>query len=392
MQTLKNLFHLLEAFVANSYYGFPSQKIKVIGVTGTDGKTTTTHAIYHLLKESGKKVSMVSSVYANIGGDISDTGFHTTTPRAFTVFGFLKKAVDARSEYFVLETTSHALAQNRVWGIGYEVGVLTNVTQEHSMEHKTFDDYMRIKTLLLLRSTYPIINRDAAAYEDVKKILKAHSKQFSSYSLARTDAEYTWDSKIKTDISESFNKENILAAYACCLKLGLEREKLLQTISSFTLPQGRMDIVHHKDFMVIIDFAHTPNAIHHVLQEIRKNYLKKGGRIIHVFGCASERDNVKRPMMGKASAQFADYILLTEEDYRNEDVTKISKEIASGIGSKPYEIEPDREKAIERAIKMTQKNDIVVCTGKSHEKSLARNGKEYPWDEYGAVERAVESR
>lgn len=390
MQTLKNIFHLFEALVADVWFGSPSRKIKVIGVTGTDGKTTTTHAIYHILKESGKKVSMVSSVYANIGGDIQDTGFHTTTPRAFTVFGFLKKAINAGSEYFVLETTSHALAQNRVWGIFYEVGVLTNITQEHSMEHKNFDEYVRIKTRLLLRSQTPIINYDAAVFGTVKKILSTNHKPFTTYSLTNPHADYTWDTHIKTPITETFNKENILAAMACCVSLGVSRDKVIRAISSFTLPKGRMDIVYNKNFMVVIDFAHTPNAIHNVLQEIRRNYLKSDGKIIHVFGSASERDDVKRPLMGKASAEFADHIILTEEDYRNEDVNKICKEIASGIGSsKPYEVEPDRGVAIEKAIKMAKKHDIVVCTGKSHETSLARNGTEHAWDEYKAVEQAV---
>ncbi len=390
MQTLKNIFHLFEALAADIWFGSPSRKIKVIGVTGTDGKTTTTHAIYHMLKESGKKVSMVSSVYANIGGDIQDTGFHTTTPRAFTVFGFLKKAIDAGSEYFVLETTSHALAQNRVWGIFYEVGVLTNITQEHSIEHANFDDYVKIKTRLLLRSKTAILNYDAVVFTTVKKILENQNKPFVTYSLANPQADFVWDSHIKTEISETFNKENILAALACCESLGVNRDKLIRSISSFTLPKGRMDIVYNKDFMVVIDFAHTPNAIHNVLQELRRNYLHLGGAIIHVFGSASERDDVKRPLMGKASAEFADHIILTEEDYRNEDVNKICKEIASGMkGKKKYVIEPDRGMAIEKAIKLAKKHDIVVCTGKSHEKSLARNGTEYPWDEYKAVADAV---
>ncbi|OGK56107.1 hypothetical protein A3H83_03610 [Candidatus Roizmanbacteria bacterium RIFCSPLOWO2_02_FULL_39_8] len=335
----------------------------------------------------------MSTVYAQIGNKTMETGFHTTTPRASTVFNYLKQATKAGSEYFILETTSHALSQNRVHGIRFEAAVLTNITQEHAMEHKSFEEYVKVKARLLLQSKHPIINLDADIYQTVKEILTTNRKTYTSFSLKNTEANIIWNKDIKTDISDDFNRENILGAYACCVLLGIEKEKAGRALSSFTLPKGRLDIVHEDDFMVIIDFAHTPNAIFNVLQEIRKNYLKTGGRIIHVFGSASERDDVKRPMMGEASAKFADTIILTEEDHRNEDVQDICKQIAKGIGSsKPYFTEPDRAKAIEWAIQMAKKNDIVVLTGKSHEKSLARNGKEYPWDEYKAVENAVGSR
>lgn len=382
--------HVLEASIARVFFGFPERKIKVIGITGTDGKTTTTHAIYHILTTCGKKASMISSVYASIAGKTTDTGFHVTTPRGWALYKYLRQAVTAGSEFFVLETTSHALAQNRAWGIQFAAGVLTNITQEHSVEHPSFDDYVAAKARLLLAARTSIVNKDAQIFPKIKNILESHRKLYSTYSLTDASADFVWNNATKTSLVEDFNKQNMLAAIATCKSLGLGDEEILKAVTSFTLPKGRMDIVHSGEFTVIIDFAHTPNSIHKVLEQIRKNYIKNAGKIIHVFGSASERDDVKRPLMGRASAQFADYIILTEEDHRHEPIEKICAEIAAGFSPQTeYEVEPDREKAIHKAISMAKKNDIVVFTGKSHEKSLARNGKEDPWDEYAVVKKAL---
>jgi UDP-N-acetylmuramoyl-L-alanyl-D-glutamate--2,6-diaminopimelate ligase len=406
IRKIKNLFHLLEAVLADIFYGFPSRKIKVIGVTGTDGKTTTTHAIHHLLKSSGKSASMISSIYAEIGGRTVDTGFHTTTPRPWAVRSFLHEAVRAGSEYFVLETTSHSIDQNRVWGIPFEVAVLTNITQEHSLHHASFDDYVMTKTKLLLQAKKPLINADAAIFDTVKKILNSHNKQFSTFSLSKKDATFVWNKQIKTEITEDFNKQNVLAAYSCCMLLGLEEPEMLDGINTFILPKGRVEVVYDQDFTVIVDFAHTPHAIYSVLNAISEKYKSKNGRLIHVFGSASQRDDVKRPMMGQASGKFADIVILTEEDHRTEDVEKICDEIGAGLINSGFQKESpeqikksrltrvfcvvtNREKAIELAIDLAAKGDIVVTTGKSHEKSLARGKKEYPWDEFKAIESAL---
>ncbi len=140
IQKLKNIYHLFKAVIANIYYGFPSRRLKIIGVTGTDGKTTTTHLIYHILKVAGKRVSMISSVYANIGSKVYDTGFHVTTPNPLEIQKYLNLAVKNKDEYFVLETTSHALDQNRVWGVNYKISVVTNITEEHLDYHKTYEE------------------------------------------------------------------------------------------------------------------------------------------------------------------------------------------------------------------------------------------------------------
>jgi len=360
MQRLKNIYHLFQAIVANIWYGFPSRKLKVIGVTGTDGKTTTTHLIAHILKTSGKKTSFVSSVYASIGGNETDIGFHVTTPNSFALQKLLKKSVENNDEYFVLETTSHALDQNRIWGINYEISVVTNITHEHLDYHKDFEDYQKTKLNLLKISKFGIKNSDKVV-DLVKEIPNL----------------------------TQYNQYNYTSAYFVCRHLGLSDKQILEAMRTFQLPKGRLDLIYDKDFKIIIDFAHTPNALLQLLPAIRKLFLKKNGRLIHVFGSAGLRDFTKRPLMGEASDKFSDVIFLTEEDYRTEDPEKICKEITGGIKNKNYQIIVNRQEAIEKAIKIAKKNDVIVLTGKSHEKSLCRGKIEYPWDEYEAVTKAL---
>ncbi len=352
IQKLKNTYHLFQAILANFYYDFPSRRLKVIGVTGTDGKTTTTHLIAHILKTAGKKVSFVSSVVAE--------GFHVTTPSSFALQKLLKKSADNHDEYFVLETTSHALDQNRVWGIKYEIGVITNITHEHLDYHKTFEEYEKTKLKLLKMAKVGIKNTNK-----ITNIIK------------------------KIPNLTKFNQYNYSAAYTVCKQLGLSDEIILKAMKTFQLPKGRLDLVHDKDFKVIIDFAHTPNAFENLLPEIKRQYIKKGGKLIHVFGSAGLRDVTKRPLMGKVSGKYSDRIILTEEDYRTEDLKNICQQIASGIKNKNYQIILDRQEAINQAITIAKKGDVVVLTGKSHEKSLCRGKTEEPWDEYEAVEKAI---
>lgn len=408
-QSAKDLFHTIEGATANRLYRVDYSKIKIIGVTGTDGKTTTSHLIYHILQQSGRPTSLISSVYADIGGVINETGFHVTTPRPNVIRKYIVQAIGRGSEYFVLETTSHAIDQKRVAGIPYAIAVITNVTHEHLYHHKSFATYLAIKARLLLSSAVAIVNRDMEAYVAVTKILKEHNKSWKTYSIQRPDSQvdYAWDETIKTKLPGEYNKQNVMAAYAVCRELGLGMTEIKKALLSFALPTGRYDVVHKKDYSVIIDFAHTPNSIAEVLSAVREK-LKPGGRLIHVFGAASQRDDAKRPMMGEQSGRYADLVILTEEDYRSEDPDVIAVALAGGLESqgfskieepsdfgdesKTYMTITNRYDAIAMAIKKARKGDIVVLTGKGHEKSLNRNGKEYEWDEYEAVRRAIASK
>ncbi len=390
IQPLINIYHLFKAILANVYYGFPSKKLKVIGVTGTDGKTTTVFLIYHILKSAGKKVSMVSSIYAKIGEEEFSTGLHVTTPDAILTQKLLKSAGVQGSEYFILETTSHALDQNRSGGIRFDVGLITNITHEHLDYHKTYERYVKAKAKLLLNSKISLINKDDSSAPQLINILKSQNKTFYAYGL-KQKADFRFDSKkeVSKDISD-FNNYNFLAAYSAAALLKIPEAKVIQALRTFRLPAGRLETIYDKDFRVIIDFAHTPASINNVLAYI-KNWLGNNGRLIHVFGSAGLRDYQKRPLMGEASATYADIIILTEEDYRTEIPEEVCRQIAEGINKKGknHEVIIDRQKAINKAVSLAKKGDIIVLTGKSHEQSLARGKKEYPWDEKKAVFEAI---
>lgn len=393
-QELKNLYHFFQSLLANIYYGFPSRKLKVIGVTGTDGKTTTTHLIYQVLKSAGKKVSMVSSVYAHIAGKKYDTGFHVTTPDAFPLRRFLSESARVGDEYFVLETTSHALSQNRAALLKFKVGVVTNITHEHLDFHKTYDNYVVAKAKLLQLADIAVVNVDDQSYPFLSRLLK---RKIVSYGLKnRADFSLDFAKELKQPLAE-FNRYNYLAAYAVCKTLGISKQSVLPALKNFSLPVGRYEIVSSKPITSIIDFAHTPNGVRAILSDVRKRYKTSGNRIIHVFGSAAKRDESKRPIMGEESGTYADIAILTEEDCRNEDPKKIADEIGVGLMRKNFHfINPlhsndgnkkiftiilDRKKAIEKAVEIARPGDVVILTGKGHEKSLCRGKIEYPWDE-----------
>ena len=400
LQRIKNIFHLVNAFLANLWYGFPSRKITVIGITGTDGKTTTAHLIAHILKNCGKKVSYISTIFAKIGKKEYDTGFHVTTPNPWLIQKLIKEAINNKDEYFILETTSHALDQNRVWGINYKIGVLTNVSHEHLDYHLNYENYLRTKAKLLEKAEIAFFNKEDNSYFYIKKILKTKKKTIEYKKLPVIIEKFPE--------LEKFNQENFSVAYLVCLELGLKSAEILKSMKTFNFPRGRLDLVYDKDFKVIIDFAHTPNAFLKLLPEIRKKYLKGKGRLIHVFGGAGLRDTEKRLLMGETAGKYDDLVILTEEDYRTEDFYKICEQIEKGLlkknfiqksfnlikqnDKKVYTIIKDRAEAITFAIRISEKNDVVVLTGKGHEKSLCRGKKEYPWDEYKAVKIALKNK
>jgi len=387
-QKTKNLYHLGIALISNILFRFPSRKLTVIGVTGTDGKTTTVSLIYHILHKSGFNASMVSSVGAIIGGKTYDVGFHVTTPSSFSLQRFLNKAVasgkPSKPNFMVLETTSHALDQYRVFGIKFAVGVLTNVTHEHLDYHKTYENYVKTKAKLLKMSKIAIVNRDDESYS----LLNLKSKTYGMSQNADINPKIF---PFKTTLIGEFNKYNILAAISVCRALGVENRAIREAIESFVPPKGRGDIIFKKDFTVMIDFAHTPNSIEQILKSVRP--IVKG-KIIHVFGSAGLRDEAKRPIMGKNSSQYADILILTSEDPRSESVDQISKQIESGITNEKIKVLriSDRKKAIESAIKMAKKGDFVLITGKSHEKSMNYGHGEIAWDEYLVTREALRNK
>lgn len=388
IEWLKCLYHLIVAILSAVYFRFPGSKLTVIGVTGTDGKTTTTTLIYHILKEAGLNVSMITSVHAVIAGKSYDTGFHVTTPNAFWIQKYLREAVDHGDTHVVLEVTSHALSQYRVWGVPFAVGVLTNVTHEHLDYHKTFESYLRTKLTLLKQSAHVVINRDDdALYSQIAPMLRKKSlTTFGIYRQAKINPDVY---PFSTSLPGEFNKYNILSAISASSILGISSKIILSAVKKFSGVPGRMEVVATKPFMVIVDFAHTPNALDKALKTVRE---QTKGRLIHIFGSAGLRDKTKRPYMGKASSAYADEIILTEEDYRTENVEHIIDQIASGIPvySKVHKI-PDRKKAISFGLSIAEQGDTVIITGKGHEKSLCRGNVECPWSDQDTVKKLLKT-
>ncbi len=386
--------------------------MSVIGVTGTDGKTTTAMLIHDMLQAAGYKVAILTTVSAQIAGKSYDTGFHVTTPSSFMLQKYFLMAKKAGVEYFILETTSHGLDQNRVFGIHYIVSAITNISSEHLDYHKTYEKYVEAKTKIIAMSDTVVLNNDDTSYKYIlelkEKNTALHNKKYVTYGLGNNSEVNPEKYPLNPSMSGEFNLYNSLAALGVCLQLGIEYDVVKDVVEEYKTPKGRQDIIIDSPFTVMVDFAHTPNSFQAILSSLRQNY---SGSIIHVFGSAGERDYKKRPEMGKISSQFADRIILTAEDPRSEKVGDINDDIKKGIShsqfvtfnekesqnkvqiekNKKYVFEiSDRKKAIEFALSIADKGDIVVITGKGHEQSMNLGNGEISWSDHDVVQKAVE--
>ena len=391
-QAIINIFyHLPEAILANIYYGFPARELKVIGVTGTDGKTTTVNMIYQILKAAGKKVSMVSTINAVVGGKVMDTGFHITSPDPFSVQKFASQAVNSGDEYLVLEVTSHALDQYRFWGIKFDIGVITNITHEHLDYHKTFENYLITKLKLLKNVKHAIMNQE----------IKQKVGGVVTFGLDKGDFNQR-QVKLKLKILGDYNIENALASLAVAFVLGIDKKIALKTLECFQGVTGRMEeIENNKGIRIFIDFAHTPNGLEQALKALHssrgpKDQQTTSGRLIAVIGAEGYRDVEKRAMMGEIAQRLSDYVIVTAVDPRGQLET-INRQIADGARKagakrdKNFFVIDDREKAFDFAInKLAKKGDTVGIFGKGHEVSMNLDGKaEIPWSDSEAAKRAI---
>ena len=378
----------MRAVAALIFYGFPSRKLKVIGVTGTDGKTTTVTMIYRILKAAGKRVSMVSTVDAVIGSKKIRTGLHTTTPDPFLMQKLLRRMVDEGDEYAVLEVSSHGIDQLRVFGVNFLVGVLTNITKEHLDYHGSFDSYLSTKALFLKSVKTAVLNKSDGSYKAVRKIVTSGNK-IVEYPISGLSESLK---KGVEKFSEPYNQLNAQAAIGATKAVGIAETEIVEGLVSFKSVEGRMEeIRNERGTRIIVDFAHTPNALTSVLSVLRKKAKK---RVICVFGCAGERDREKRPVMGEIATRLADIAIFTAEDPRNESINDIINSMEKGAvkGKKIYKI-PERGEAIRFAInEVAKKGDFVVICGKGHERSMAYGKIEYPWSDVKAVKKALKNR
>lgn len=379
----KNKKHLIESMWQILKNGYPARKLKVIGVTGTDGKTTTSHLIYEMLLASGKKVALISTLGAFIGDSKLNTGFHVTTPDAKFLQPLIKKIVDSNIEFLVLEATSHGLDQHRVIGCNFLVGVVTNISHEHLDYHKTMDKYKASKAKLLRGVKWTVLNGDDASYEYFKKI--AQKSIVVTYRKGNIRP-------VSRALRGSYNQYNIAAAQAVVKLFGIKPKVVKKVVAEFPGVAGRFqEIDLGQNFQAIIDFAHTPNALKAVLEELKKG-KEKSVKLIVVFGCAGLRDKTKRSIMGDIAVQLADKVIITAEDPRTENLEDIYKEIISGLSheqmKKVIRID-DRKKAIVLGVKNAKAKDILLIAGKGHEKSMCIGKIEHPWSDEKTLKNAI---
>jgi UDP-N-acetylmuramoyl-L-alanyl-D-glutamate--2,6-diaminopimelate ligase len=419
------------AHLAAAWNGFPARKLTMIGVTGTDGKTTTTTLIFNILRAAGLPTGMISTVSAVIGAQELDTGFHVTTPDAPDVQRYLAQMVAAGLTHTVLETTSHGLAQYRADACEFDVGAVTNITHEHLDFHGTYAAYCAAKGRLfeMLAETHPkpqgnpclaVLNRDDSSYEylsalaghrfvvkygfspqaDLRPAEVAYTPQGLRFTAIYSGSRFPVESSLIGD----FNISNILAALGVTvIGLGIDAHAARQGIAALKGVPGRMERIDlGQDFTAIVDFAHTPNALRVALQTARKMLAdsppgpeRPKGRVIAVFGSAGARDREKRTLMAEVSAELADLTVLTAEDPRTESLDDILAAMAAGAGRRggvegqTFWRVPDRGEAIRFAIARARPGDIVMACGKGHEQSMCFGDVEYTWDDRVAMRAAL---
>ena len=392
--------HKAEAVLLQTKAGFPARNLKVIGVTGTDGKTSTCSLIANMLRSAGLKVAMMTTISVDYGdGVLHANPTRLTSLGSAELVKELGKINKAGAEWLVLETTSHALAQQRVWGVPYSIGVMTNVGHEHLDYHKTFERYRDAKKKLfeMVNSNKKGLQLGVANADDPSGELFAKSVKnpvlygvkngdFKAENVKLTPSGSTYTvnlpdgSKLNIvcHLPGSFNVYNSLAAAAVGRAIGLNSKQIEDGIASLESVEGRMTRVDEgQDFDVIVDYAHTPESFEKVLKEVRP--LTKG-RIITVFGSAGRRDIAKRATQGEVAGHLGDVVMATEEDDRDIDGMEILEQIASGaekagrVKNKDLFLVHNREEAIATAFKMAKKGDMVLLLGKGHEKSILSNG------------------
>lgn len=408
--------HWVEAVLAQQRAGFPARDMKVIGVTGTDGKTTTCTLIAQMLRQSGYKVALITTVYVDYadGKGPRPSPTHLTTASVGQLVGMLKKIKQNQPDWVVIEASSHALVQRRVWGIPFSVAVLTNMSHEHLDYHGTFENYVKAKQLLFQQCNHNkkglrvgVINADdktapgfaakianpvlyGVKKGDVHPSNVVTTTSGSSYQLTVGDTTY----QIKTQLPGDFNVYNSLAAVAVGRAVGLTPSQIEEGIASLTHVAGRMMPVEHKgNFDVYVDYAVTPKALEEVLKTSQK--LAKG-KVSIVFGATGDRDRSKRPVMGEIVAKYADKIYLTDDETYTENPETIRSAVMKGVtkagGTSKTTEYTDRREAIVAAVGEAKPGDIILLTGLGHQTTRNMGGKEEPWSDTEVVTELLEQK
>ena len=381
--------------LVNNYYNHPSEKLKLIGVTGTNGKTSIATVIYDMLKKMGHKVGLISTVENRVNDEVLVS--ERSTPDAISLTRLIDMMVDSGCDYVVMEVSSHAIHQQRIAGQQFAIGIFTNVTHDHLDYHGTFKEYIRVKKQFfdeLPSTAFAITNVDDKNGELMVQntsatVLKYSLTTLVDYKAKILSSDFSGlhlkinDHEVHARLLGKFNAYNLLAVYATIEHLGFREEEILQAMSEVAPVEGRFDVIRGKGARVgIVDYAHSPDALEKIITTIRSIDRSKG--LIVLVGCGGDRDKAKRPVMGKIAANLADTAIFTSDNPRGEDPSEILKSMYTGLTKaeeeKVVEIE-DRSQAIKTAVKISQPGDIILIAGKGHEKYQEINGVKVPFDD-----------
>ncbi len=366
--------------LCSAWFGHPERKMTFIGVTGTNGKTTMTNVIKHILTKNGHKVGLVGTIQNEIGDKI----YHTdnTTPMAFELMELFSRMVEEKCDTVVMEVSSFGLEQKRIGEVHFKGAVFTNLTQDHLDYHKDMEDYYNAKRMLFDICDFAVCNIDDEYGTRLYNEISCEKYSYSTKGKADIYADvvklkadetsfwYCQDGKsynISMKMTGIFNVANVSGAIAVCSKLGIPIDNIISAVTEYNGVKGRCEVIPTgKDFSVICDYAHTPDAVENILKSV-KEYTE--GRLICLFGCGGNRDSAKRPLMAKAAAKYADKLIITSDNPRNENPEDIIKDILAGLTGSDiaYDVVTDRREAIYHSLKTAQKGDVIVLAGKGHE-------------------------
>lgn len=391
------------AVAASNYYGNPKEKLKLIGVTGTNGKTTSTFMIKSILEEAGFKVGVMGTISNYIG----DKKIHTerTTPESLEIHKLFKDMVECGVDYCVMEVSSHSLYLDRVYGIKFDEAIFTNLTQDHLDFHKSFENYYNSKLILFKNSINSVINIDDKYGERVLKdaggktftySIKNHSDlKAENVELHSRGVKFTVDfkgnkEKINIHIPGEYNVSNALGSILACINEKISLRIIKKGLEKLLGVPGRCELVtrgYNLEYDVIVDYAHTPDGLDNVLRTAR-DFTK--GNLISVYGCGGDRDKTKRPIMGKIGTELSDFAIITSDNPRTEDPFGIIDDIVEGINKDNYTVVENRREAIKKAMTMAKKHDVIVIAGKGHEDYQILKDKTIHFDEREVIKEIIE--
>lgn len=409
------------AVLANHFYGYPSRQLKLIGVTGTNGKTTTTYILERILSDQGFLTGLMGNIHVKIGSEYLENKA-TNTQEALELQRILSEMVAVGTDYAIMEVSSHGLDMGRVKGCRFRTGIFTNLTQDHLDYHQTMERYRDAKGLLFSRlgneytedasrRQFAVLNADDPAAAHYRKVTAAHTITYAiddeTADVRAVDIEMTangtrfrlltfqGEALVQVRLVGRFNVYNVLGAIAAALAEGIPLERIVESISRMASVEGRMEVVDEgQPYLVLVDYAHTPDGLKNALLTIRQF---AEGKVYCVFGCGGDRDRKKRPVMGAIAASYSDYIYVTSDNPRTEDPERILLDIEQGLQEagwdmSRYELIADRKEAIRKAIGRAGAKDIVLIAGKGHETYQEINGVKHPFDDRLVAKQAIRGR